>query len=87
LCQQSGPASGEVLTVEQAVTFALGSNRNVKIKSLAVDKAEDQVAAARTSRLPSFNLYVLGSQQLSRIDFRFEKGVFARNLGPSARTT
>jgi outer membrane protein TolC len=83
-CQQSHTSFGEVLTVEQAVELALRNNRQVKVKALEVDKAADQLAAARTSRLPSFNLYTLGSQQLSQIDFRFEQGVFGTfpGIGP-----
>jgi outer membrane protein TolC len=70
------PARGELLTLDQAVRIALQNNRQVKIKELSVGKADDQIAAARTSRLPRFNLYTLASQQLSQIDFTFEKGVF-----------
>jgi outer membrane protein TolC len=76
LCQQTASTPGEMLTLEQATALALRSNRQVKIKALAVDQAEDQIAEARTSRLPSFNIYTLASQQLSQIDFRFAQGVF-----------
>jgi outer membrane protein TolC len=83
-CQQVDSTSGGALTLDQAVALALESNRQVRIKQLAVDKVEDQLAAARTLRLPMFNLYTLGSQQLSNIDFRFEKGVFGTfpGIGP-----
>ena len=82
--QASDPGSSATLTLEQAVAVAQQNNRQVKIKQLAVDKAEDQVAAARTSRLPKFNFYTLGSQQLSQIDFLFEQGVFGTfpGIGP-----
>ena len=62
--QQLDSGSGGTLTIEQAVSIALENNRQVKIKALSVGKAEDQLAAARTSRLPKFNAYTLASQQL-----------------------
>ena len=82
--QQRDSTSGATLTLDEAVALALRQNREVKIKELAVDKTDDQIAAARTSRLPKFNLYTLGSQQLSEINFRFEKGAFGTfpEIGP-----
>ena len=52
--------------------------------ALAVDQAEDQIAEARTSRLPTFNIYTLASQQLAQIDFRFAQGAFGTfpGIGP-----
>ena len=81
---QSASTPGDMLTLEQAIDLALRQNRQVKIKELAVEKTEDQLRAARTSRLPGFNLYMLGSQQLSPIDFRFQRGVFGTfpGIGP-----
>lgn len=83
-CQQVTSASAAVLTLDEAVALALLNNRQVRIKQLAVDKTEDQISAARTLRLPRFNLYTLGAQQLSNIDFRFEEGVFGTfpGIGP-----
>lgn len=75
---------GAALTLEQAVDLALQNNRQVRIKRLSVDRTEDRISAARTLRLPKFNLYTLGAQQLSNIDFRFEQGVFGTfpGIGP-----
>jgi hypothetical protein len=80
--QQS--ASGETLTLEQAISAALRNNRQVKIKELDVGKSEDELAGGRTLRLPKFNLYSLGSQQLTPIDFSFKQGVFGTfpGIGP-----
>jgi outer membrane protein len=80
--QQS--ASGETLTLEQAISAALQNNRPVKIKKLDVGKSEDELAGGRTLRLPKFNLYSLGSQQLTPIDFMFKQGVFGTfpGIGP-----
>jgi outer membrane protein len=84
VCQQIDSASMATLTLEQAVALGLQGNRQVKIKELSVSKAEDSLAAGRTSRLPRFNLYTLGSQQLSQINFQFAKGVFGTfpGIGP-----
>ena len=84
LGQQPSSAREETLTLEQAIAQALRDNRQVKIKELAVNKAEDQLAATRTLRLPVFNLYTLGSQQLTQINFNFEQGVFGTfpEIGP-----
>jgi outer membrane protein TolC len=58
-----GPV-GAVLTLEQAVALALQNNRQVQNASLEVGKKIDQAAAARTSRLPAFNVYFLFFKQL-----------------------
>jgi outer membrane protein TolC len=67
LAQQPG-ASGEVLTLDEAISIALRDSRQVKNAQLAVGKAGDELAAARTLRLPSMNLYSLMSQQLVKND-------------------
>jgi outer membrane protein TolC len=67
MAQQPG-ASGEVLTLDGAISLALRDSRQVKNAQLAVGKAGDELAAARTLRLPSMNLYSLMSQQLVKHD-------------------
>ncbi len=76
--------AAESLTLDQAVQLALDHNRSLENSSLDIARAEDQVDAARTRQFPSFNLYVLGSQQLTPIDFTFEKGVLGTfdEIGP-----
>jgi outer membrane protein len=66
--QQSGTAPAEVLTLDQAISLALRDNRQVKNSQLAVGKAGDEVAAARTLRLPSMHVYSLLSQQFLKHD-------------------
>jgi outer membrane protein len=69
LAQQSGAAApAEVLTLDQAISLALRDNRQVKNSQLAVGKAGDEVAAARTLRLPSMHVYSLVSQQFLKHD-------------------
>jgi outer membrane protein TolC len=68
LAQQNGAAPAEVLTLDQAVSLALHGSREVKYAQLEVGKAGDEVAAARTQRLPSMHVYSLVSQQLLKHD-------------------
>jgi outer membrane protein TolC len=57
-------AAGEVLTLDQAITMALRENHGVKSAQLSVEKAAEEIAAARTARLPKLNVYSLLSQGL-----------------------
>jgi outer membrane protein TolC len=68
LAQQNGPEPAEVLTLDQAISLALRDNREVKNAQLSVDKGGDAIAAARTRRLPSMEVYSLVSQQLVKHD-------------------
>ena len=82
--QQSSAAPGEVLTLDEAISLALRDNREVKNAQLGVGKADDDVAAARTYRLPKFEFNALAGQQLISPDFTFTKGVLGNyaNVGP-----
>jgi outer membrane protein TolC len=82
--QEVNPPSRDVLTLEQAVALAVQHNRLVQNAQLEVEKFDDKLAAARTRRLPSFNFYTLGSQQLSEINFNFQRGIFGTfpGIGP-----
>ncbi|MCW5967010.1 MAG: TolC family protein [Blastocatellales bacterium] len=85
LAQQQGEgASGEVLTLEEAISLALRDNRHVRNAQLDVGKTEDQAAAARTFRLPKFEFNALATQNLTGLDFTFTKGVLGNypNVGP-----
>jgi outer membrane protein TolC len=82
--QESGAAPAEVLTLDEAISLALRDNREVKNAQLGVGKANDDVAAARTYRLPKFEFNALAGQQLISPDFTFTKGVLGNyaNVGP-----
>src|SRR5262245_645898 len=77
-------AEVEVLTLEQAVTLALGENRQVKSASIEVEKYSDRLAALRTRRLPEFKFTTLASQLLTPMSFTFEQGAFGSypGIGP-----
>ena len=85
LAQQGGTRSAaEMVTLDQAISLALSDNRQVKNAQLGIGKAEDQLAATRTSRLPKFEFNALAGQQLVSPDFTFAKGVLGNyaNVGP-----
>jgi outer membrane protein TolC len=62
--QQSAPASGESLTLDQAIALALRDNHTMKIAKLEVERTDDDISAARTYRLPSLHAYTSVSGNL-----------------------
>ncbi len=86
--QDSAPSESTVLTLEQAVSIAHANNRSVKNAQLVASIDEDQIAEARTYRFPSINLYALGSQLLTPVDFSFQRGAFGSfpGIGPVPAT-
>ncbi|MGH8524618.1 MAG: TolC family protein [Gammaproteobacteria bacterium] len=81
--QQKESTPAEVLTLDQAVSLALRDNREVKSSQLEVGKAGDEVAAARTQRLPSMHVYSLVSQQFLKHDAADNSGTdVVPGLGP-----
>jgi outer membrane protein TolC len=79
--QTGGPP---LLTVDDAVAIAMKDNRRVQSSGLEVHRAEEGTAAARTQRLPQFNLYLLGGESLRPIDFTIPRGVLGvyPGIGP-----
>lgn len=82
--QSQATSKREVLTLEQAVAIALRDNPKVKNAAIDVSRSAEEFAASRTRRLPSFNFDIIGSQQLTPINFTFERGVFGTfpGIGP-----
>lgn len=82
--QSQATSKREVLTLEQAVAIALRDNPKVKNAAIDVNRSAEEFAASRTRRLPSFNFEIIGSQQLTPINFTFERGVFGTfpGVGP-----
>ena len=74
-----------------AVRTAVESNRQLQAARLRVEKADADVAAARTRRLPLFETEVHASQLLTPVDFAFPRGAFGDFAGtgpiPSVDTT
>src|SRR5260221_4636037 len=69
-------ASGETLSIEQAVSLAFEGNRQIKSAVLDVSKAQDELGSSRTNALPSFNIYALESKTLDDIQVRVPEGAF-----------
>ncbi len=74
----------QVLTLDEAVTTALGKNRLVKNAQLEAEKFDFRVHSIRTKRLPEFHVSALELQLLKPVDFTFRQGVFGTfpGLGP-----
>lgn len=68
--QASKSSSSDLLTLDQAIDLALRNNHAIKIAQLGIDKAEEDVAIARTSRLPSLHMYTLVSGNLAKNDIK-----------------
>src|SRR5689334_10484218 len=71
----------EVLTLDQAVSMALESNRALRSSALEAQKAKDKLNANRTRQFPNVSVYALGAQQLQSFDFTLKKGVLGTYAG------
>ena len=72
------------LSLNDAIALGLEHNRTVANASLQVDKAEKDIADARSRRLPSFKIEAQGSQLLRPVDLTFAQGTFGDfpGIGP-----
>lgn len=77
----SGDVDAPVLTLDNAVTLALQSNRLVKNAVLEAQKNDFQVSTARSRRKPQFQFSMLGGELLHSFDFTFDRGVFGTYPG------
>jgi outer membrane protein TolC len=64
-----------VLTLDQAVQFAIANNRNLKIAGLDVDKSKWPIASAKADRLPMTKTYLFASGNLTSPSFTFKEGI------------
>jgi outer membrane protein TolC len=78
--QESAPASGESLTLDQAIGLALRDNHAMKIAKLQVGRADEDISAARTFRLPSLHVYTSVSGNLANNELKVPNP--ANNLFP-----
>jgi len=88
---QTAARPAERLSLEQAVRIAVEHNRQLVSARLQVANADDQIAIARTRRLPVFSTEAQASQLLSPVSFSFPAGSFgafpATGPIPSTDTT
>jgi hypothetical protein len=84
-------APSQVLTLDEAVKTAKDNNRSIRVAQLERKKALDEVHVARAYRLPTFSVTALGSQSLSHLGLRREKGALGNFAStgpiPAATTT
>jgi outer membrane protein TolC len=66
--------TASVLTIDDAVALALKGNRQVQSAALDVDRAREESAALKTTRLPQFQIYALGGETLRAIKFTIPQG-------------
>jgi outer membrane protein len=74
-------ATSDVLTLDNAVATALSHNRLIRSSALDVAKYGNQLAAARTQRLPQFQVTVTPAYLLAPIDVHVDKGAFGTFQG------
>ena len=86
--QEATPTEPTPLTLDEAISIAQANNRQVKNAILTAGIDEEQIAQAHTYRFPSMNVYALGSQLLTPVDFTFQKGAFGNfpGIGPVPAT-
>src|SRR4029077_4505495 len=78
--QEPAPPSGESLTLDQAIALALHDNHAMKIARLEVERADEDISAARTYRLPSLHAYTSVSGNLANNELKVPNP--ANNLFP-----
>jgi outer membrane protein len=86
--QSSPVALSERLTLDTAIRLALDNNRQVQSALLQVQKAEQDIAVARTRRMPIFEVEGQASQLLTPVHFPFSQGAFGDypGVGPIPAT-
>jgi outer membrane protein TolC len=78
--QDAEPPSADTLTLDQAIELALHNNHGVKIAELGVERANDDISAAKTFRLPSMHAYTLVQGNLASNELKVSNP--AANLFP-----
>jgi outer membrane protein TolC len=66
----------ETLSLDAALRLAVAHNVSLQTTALQVEKANEDIAVARTRRLPSFETSVTASELLTPVGFTFPAGAF-----------
>jgi outer membrane protein TolC len=69
-------AAAPLLTLDDAVRIATGSNRDIRISELNITKATETVAQAKTNYYPKLESYVLAGVPLQPLHFTVPAGSF-----------
>jgi hypothetical protein len=70
----NGRASAQELTLDEAISLALKSNRTVQNAALEAGKFDDRKASLKTQMLPSARLYGIAAQPVAPLDFIIGQG-------------
>jgi outer membrane protein TolC len=86
--QSTSLTISERLSLDSAIRLAIENNRQLQSSLLQVKKADEDVAVARTRRLPVFDLEAQASQLITPVDFSFPQGAFGDfpGVGPIPAT-
>ena len=79
ICLQFSPLlevvrAADVLSLDDAIAIAMKNNRTVQTATMEMEKNDAGIAALRTRRYPQLNLRYTGAQQLTPLDFTFQRG-------------
>ena len=82
--QGNVPASGETLTLDQAISLALRNNHGMKIAGLAIERTDEDISAAKTLRLPVLRYHQLISANLAENEIKVPNPLAGEDpgLGP-----
>ena len=65
-----------LLTLDEAIRIASGTNRDIHISKIEIIKAQERVAQAKTNYLPKLDANVLAGAPLQPLNFRVPAGSF-----------
>ena len=84
----AAPARAQRLSLADAIALGLEHNRTLANTALQVEKAEQEIAIARTRRLPNLKVEAQATQLLRPIDIMFPRGSFGTydGIGPLPAT-
>ena len=73
-----------VLTLDEAIGIATGTNRDIKVSKLEIIKAQETVAQAKTNYFPKLDVNVLAGAPLQPLNFKVPAGSFGNypGIGP-----
>jgi outer membrane protein TolC len=73
-CANAQASDGEVLTLDEAVSLARSSNRDLKQSGLEIGKQREALGEAKTQFYPRLDSSVLATQLLTPLDFTIKAG-------------
>src|SRR6202040_4246872 len=74
--QTPEPTTAPLLTLDEAIRIASGTNRDIHISKIEIIKAQETVAQVKTNYLPKLDANVLAGAPLQPLNFRVPAGSF-----------